>query len=217
MSEHGRLSPREACAAVAGGGRGASRADLGELPQWRLEDLYEGMDSPRFAADLARAAADAAGFAARLSRQARRNRRRRRRRRALFEAVARLRGAAGPDWARIMSYASLLYAGDTSDAARGEILWRRAGEDHRARRRSPVLRARAQSPRRRASSRRRSAVRRSRHYRPWLEDIRKERPHQLSDEIEQLFLEKSVTGVAAWNRLFDDTSPRCASTSRARS
>ena len=43
------------------------------------------------------------------------------------------------------------------------------------------------------------------YYRPWLEDINKERPHQLADEIEQLFLEKSVTGAVAWNRLFDDT------------
>ena len=43
------------------------------------------------------------------------------------------------------------------------------------------------------------------HWRPWLEDIRKEKPHQLADEIEQLFLEKSVTGAAAWNRLFDET------------
>ena len=42
-------------------------------------------------------------------------------------------------------------------------------------------------------------------YRPWLEDIRKEKPHQLPDEIEQLFLEKSVSGAAAWNRLFDET------------
>ena len=43
------------------------------------------------------------------------------------------------------------------------------------------------------------------HYRPWLEDIRKEKPHQLADDIEQLFLEKSVSGAAAWNRLFDET------------
>jgi oligoendopeptidase F len=42
-------------------------------------------------------------------------------------------------------------------------------------------------------------------YRPWLEDVRKEKPHQLADDIEQLFLEKSVSGAAAWNRLFDDT------------
>ncbi len=54
-------------------------------------------------------------------------------------------------------------------------------------------------------STRRCAARALAHYRPWLEDIRKERPHQLADEIEQLFLEKSVSGVAAWNRLFDDT------------
>ena len=43
------------------------------------------------------------------------------------------------------------------------------------------------------------------HFRPWLEDIRKEKPHQLADDIEQLFLEKSVTGASAWNRLFDET------------
>ena len=43
------------------------------------------------------------------------------------------------------------------------------------------------------------------HYRPWIEDVRKEKPYQLEDRIEQLFHEKSVTGQAAWNRLFDDT------------
>ena len=47
---------------AAGNDRNAS--DLGVLPQWRLDDLYEGMDSPRFAADLKRAAADARSFAA---------------------------------------------------------------------------------------------------------------------------------------------------------
>ena len=38
-------------------------SDLGALPQWRLEDLYEGMDSPRFAADLERARREAKEFA----------------------------------------------------------------------------------------------------------------------------------------------------------
>src|SRR6185436_3941626 len=42
-------------------------------------------------------------------------------------------------------------------------------------------------------------------YRPWLEDIRKDKPFQLEAKIEQLFHEKSVTGRAAWNRLFDET------------
>ena len=43
------------------------------------------------------------------------------------------------------------------------------------------------------------------HYRPWIEHVRKEKPHQLEDRIEQLFHEKSVTGQGAWNRLFDET------------
>jgi oligoendopeptidase F len=43
------------------------------------------------------------------------------------------------------------------------------------------------------------------HWRPWLEDIRREKPYQLEDRIEQLFHEKSVTGRGAWNRLFDET------------
>ena len=42
------------------------------------------------------------------------------------------------------------------------------------------------------------------HYRPWIEDVRKEKPYQLEDRIEQLFHEKSLTGYAAWNRQYDD-------------
>src|ERR1700751_4365641 len=37
--------------------------DLGALPEWRLQDLYEGMDSPRFAADFERAEREAKLFA----------------------------------------------------------------------------------------------------------------------------------------------------------
>src|SRR6185436_13522674 len=44
-----------------------------------------------------------------------------------------------------------------------------------------------------------------RHYRPWIEDVRKEKPYQLEDRVEELFHEKSVTGYSAWNRLFDET------------
>ena len=42
-------------------------------------------------------------------------------------------------------------------------------------------------------------------YRPWLRDVRAQRPHQLSDDLEKLLLEKSVAGRAAWTRLFDET------------
>src|SRR4029077_1647656 len=43
------------------------------------------------------------------------------------------------------------------------------------------------------------------HYRPWLEDVRRYRPYQLEDRVEQLFHEKSVTAYSAWNRHFDAT------------
>jgi oligoendopeptidase F len=42
-------------------------------------------------------------------------------------------------------------------------------------------------------------------YRPWLEDIRKEKPYQLEDRVEQLFHEKAATANGAWNRLFVET------------
>ena len=43
------------------------------------------------------------------------------------------------------------------------------------------------------------------HYRPWIEDVRKEKPYQLEDRVEELFHEKSVTGYSAWNRNYDET------------
>jgi oligoendopeptidase F len=43
------------------------------------------------------------------------------------------------------------------------------------------------------------------HFRPWIEDLRKDKPYQLEDRVEQLFHEKSQSGYAAWNRLFDQT------------
>lgn len=43
------------------------------------------------------------------------------------------------------------------------------------------------------------------HWQPYLRDIRMYRPHQLSDDVEKVLLEKSVTGGQAWCRLFDET------------
>ncbi|GLQ64695.1 oligoendopeptidase F [Gluconobacter kondonii] len=39
----------------------------------------------------------------------------------------------------------------------------------------------------------------------YLRDLRMYRPYQLSDEVEQVLMDKSVTGRNAWNRLFDET------------
>lgn len=43
------------------------------------------------------------------------------------------------------------------------------------------------------------------YYKPFLNSIRDFRKYQLSDDIEELLHEKSVTGKSAWERLFDQT------------
>ncbi len=178
-------------------------SELGVLPQWRLEDLYESMNSPRFLSDLKRAQEEAKQFSeawrGKLAAIAEAENGGER----LGEAVRTYEGLQDLT-GRVMSYASLLYASDTSDAARAKFY----GDTHERvtalsgdllffelelnRIDDAMLELALAAP----------ALA---HYRPWLEDIRKERPHQLTDDIEQLFLEKSVSGVAAWNRLFDDT------------
>ncbi|MGO4870957.1 MAG: M3 family oligoendopeptidase [Roseiarcus sp.] len=201
MTHRGRVF--SASVFQSGEARNSAGRDLGVLPQWRLDDLYEGMDSPRFAADLERAAADAANFAARyrgklaeLAAGADAGER-------LCEAVSAYE-ALQDLMGRIMSYASLLYAGDTSDVARGKFY---GDAQEKVTALAGELLFFELEINRLDDSALDAAIRGSAlaHYRPWLEDIRKERPHQLADEIEQLFLEKSVSGVAAWNRLFDDT------------
>jgi oligoendopeptidase F len=42
-------------------------------------------------------------------------------------------------------------------------------------------------------------------YKPILDNLRKMKPHQLSDEMEKFLHDQSVVGAAAWNRLFDET------------
>jgi len=177
--------------------------DLGSLPQWRLEDLYEGMDSPRFAADLSRAQREAKAFAEiwrgklgeiavspeggeHLAEAVR-----------AYEALQDLTG-------RVMAYASLLYASDTSDPARAKFY---GDAQERVTALTGDLLFFELELNRIDDAKLESAMATPAlgRYRPWLEDIRKEKPHQLSDEIEQLFLEKSVSGAAAWNRLFDET------------
>jgi oligoendopeptidase F len=42
-------------------------------------------------------------------------------------------------------------------------------------------------------------------YRTWFAELRKAKPYQLDDKLEELFHDKSTTGFSAWNRLFDET------------
>lgn len=43
------------------------------------------------------------------------------------------------------------------------------------------------------------------HFEPWLRDVRVMRPHQLSDDVEEILHEKSITSSHSWSRFFDET------------
>ncbi|MBB6467231.1 oligoendopeptidase F [Aminobacter lissarensis] len=180
-----------------------SAAGLGELPEWNLADLYSGMDAPELVRDLEKASADAVAFEARWKGTL---------------AIEAGRGSAGKLGeamrtyealeelvGRVVSYAGLVYAGDTSDPKRSKLygdvqekmtdasahllffaLELNLVDD------ALILGALDADP---AFG----------HYRPWVLDLRKDKPYQLEDRVEQLFHEKSITGRGAWNRLFDET------------
>jgi len=174
------------------------KAALGTLPEWDLGDLYPGRESPELSRDLARLADDAEAFRQRyegrladLSGAALG---------AAVETYERLQELSG----RIVSYASLVHAGNLADPEIGRF-YQTMQERVNAisttllfftlelnRLDDAALAAKETDP----------ALAR---YRPWLRDTRAFRPHQLSDEVEKLLHEKYVAGQAAWTRLFDET------------
>ena len=182
---------------------GRPKEKLGALPEWNLKDLYSAPDAAALKADLeaSERAAEAmqANYAGKLAALADGGKGGK----ALARAVREYEGLSDL-MGRIVSYASLLYAADTSDPARqkffGDIQEKITTISSKLlffplelnRLDDKVLESAMADP----------ALG---HYRPWLEDLRKEKPYQLEDRIEQLFHEKAVTGRGAWNRLFSET------------
>lgn len=185
---------------AAGGG---SAEPLGHLPEWNLADLYPSIDGPEITADLDRAltlcrdfeveakgrlaglegaagAATLAGFV------------------KTYEAIQDLMG-------RIGSYAGLVYAGDTTDPKRAKFYGDVQDKLTRASTHLIFFELELNRIDDAAIDALIALDATLTHYRPWLEDMRKEKPHQLSDEIEKLFHEKYTTSAAAWTRLFDET------------
>jgi len=178
-------------------------AALGDLPRWDLSALYAAPDHQDLWADVARAEKEAADFArdyqgsieaiaaaagagSRLAEAVRR-----------YEALNDLIG-------RIAAYAHLNYVTDTGDPARAKLLG--DIQDKLTAITSKLvfftleLNQLEDSTLERATGDPALA-----HYRPWLEDIRKEKPYQLNQELELLFHDKSVTSRSAWSRLFNET------------
>ena len=179
------------------------KPDLGLLPEWNLTDLYPAMDAPEFKQDMDRAETECLAFEkaykGRLAELAGSTHGGQ----ALVDPVRRYE-AIEDLLGRLISYAGLTYAGNTADPViakfYGDVQERITAislhllfftlELNRID--DTVLERAMADP----------ALG---HYRPWLEDLRKEKPYQLDDRIEQLFHEKSVSGYSAWNRLFDET------------
>jgi oligoendopeptidase F len=171
---------------------------LGPLPEWNLADLYASPADSAFQADMQKGEADARQFAeayrgklGSLSGNELANAVK------AYESLSDLLGRTG-------SYAQLHYVGDTTDPQRakfyGDVNAKLTDistqllffELELNRIEDAALEEKMMTP----------ALA---HYRPWIENLRKEKPYQLDDKIEELFLEKSQTGFGAFNRLFDET------------
>jgi oligoendopeptidase F len=175
---------------------------LGKLPEWNLNDLYPGLDSPQLKRDLDDADAECAAFEEAFKGKLQALATGAEAGKHLAAAVKRYE-AIEDKLGRLYSYASLLYAGNSTDPVRakfyGDVQERiTAASIHLLfftlelnRVDDAALDAAMGDP----------ALG---HYRPWLEDVRKEKPYQLEDRVEQLFHEKSVTGYSAWNRQYDE-------------
>ncbi len=174
--------------------------EFGALPEWDLTDLYPAADSPELKRDLDWAKAEAKAFEAdykgKLEGLAKSGR--------LYEAVERSE-KLGDVTGRLSAFAYLRYALDTqnpdktkflgdlgqaiTDFATGLLFWElelNAIDD-------AVIEA--------AMAMDENLAR----YRHWFAELRKAKPYQLDQKLEELFFEKSVTGAQAWNRLFDET------------
>src|ERR1700743_3530469 len=180
-----------------------STSKAGKLPEWNLADLYAGIDAPEVARDLAKMDSECVAFETDYKGKLAEYTAREDGGTWLAEAVRRYE--AIDDLAgRLGSYAGLIHAGDSVDPAiskfYGDVSERltaasvhllffalelnRVDDD-------VIERAMAEPA--------------LGHYRPWIEDLRKDKPYQLEDRVEQLFHEKAQSGYAAWNRLFDQT------------
>ena len=181
----------------------AKAAKLGDLPEWNLDDLYDAPESPELKGDLEKAeeAADAmqescAGKLDKILAGEDGGD-------ALFETV-RMFELLSDVMGRIVSYASLLYTGNTTDPKRQKFY---GDIQEKITVISSKLLFFPLELNRLDDAALEAAMANSKlgHYRPWLEDLRKEKPYQLEDRLEQLFHEKAVTARGAWNRLFNET------------
>jgi oligoendopeptidase F len=174
--------------------------DLGPMPAGNLGDLYPAPTSPAVQADLEKAADAAlalkqryqgklsglAGDGARLAEAV-----------AAYESLSDIIGRLG-------SYAGLLYAADTSDPDNAKF-YGDIQEKITAITTDLIFFELELNKVDEAALARAVQVPALARYKPWIDDLRKEKPYQLDEQLERLFHEKSITAHGAWSRLFNET------------
>ena len=176
---------------------------VGALPEWKLDDLYSGLEDPAITEDFEIAAKEASDFAAAYQGKLASS---------LGEDGGVLLGEALKQYevmqermGKLISFAGLMYSGNTTDPARAKFY---GDVQEKITTISTQLLFFELEINRIEDDVLGGAIAGNDvlgHYKPWLDDLRKEKPYQLNDELEKLFFEKSVTGAMAWNRLFDET------------
>jgi oligoendopeptidase F len=164
---------------------------------WDLGDLYEGPDDPRIESDITAAEADAAAF------------------RERYHGKVGALGAAALAEAveeheriestvvRPLTYAHLLFATNMADPARGALV-ARLQEKAAALETQLLFFALEWAAVDDATAEAVLADEALDHWRHHLRSLRKFRPYLLSEPEEKVFTEKSVSGVAAWSRLYEE-------------
>ncbi len=181
----------------------AARKDhnqFGNMPEWNLDDLYPGADSPAFKDGLKQAETDSEAFEAKykgkLADLAANG--------GLHQAIIDYE-ALGDLEGRIGSFVYLNYVQNTADPDRAKLLG--DIQDALTRLSTKTLFFGLELNRiddivlDKAIETEDGLAR----YRTWFDELRKAKPYQLEDRVEELFHDKSQTGRGAWNRLFDET------------
>ncbi|MBJ6988681.1 M3 family oligoendopeptidase [Devosia sp. MC521] len=178
----------------------SSHNQFGTLPVWDLNDLYPGKDSPEFktALDQLRTLSDAfeAKYKGKLVELTKAGK--------LIEAIKdseTLSDIGG----RVGSFAFLQYAQNTVDQDRAKFM----GDINEVLTQLSIKTLFFELELNRIEDADLDAAlaqsEELARYKVWFAELRKAKPHQLDDKLEELFNEKSVTGFSAWNRLYDET------------
>ena len=173
---------------------------FGTLPVWDLSDLYPGRDSKEFAAALDEAKSLATQFEAtykgklvELTKAGK-----------LVEAI-KASEVLGDISGRIGSFSFLQYAQKSNDPDRAKFM----GDTNEALTNlsTKVLFFELELNRIEDADLETAFASDAElaRYRTWFAELRKAKPYQLDDKLEELFHDKSVTAYSAWNRLFDET------------